>query len=331
MRHGVAAALYMSLQPLPEMVNAVPYWVNRHNSETSTIGTKRSAITKVGWTSLLCILATFPASGQVENATEVLAASGPAFQAAQLPERGSVASERSIQEIRAPRLIASEPLIDAEAEALPLLVPASRPEAAKDLVAVAPAASTETSTVAYDRIAALAAIPLSQPAASPAQTTGSAGKLAPWTAQLRLYAVDFWRQIGLVLALLTTLSLLILRIGERGRHSAQELVLEVAGLATVQAAAPSTEEIPLLKVTSQETEARPVSANSADRVVAREMEDGEPRAQRFTETPEPGARANTALSTVAVQSRTHPTLREAIEAIKADMRNTPAPKAVIEA
>lgn len=256
-----------------------------------------------------------------------MADSGSAVQAAQLPERGSVASERSIQEIRAPRLIASEPLIDAEAEALPLLVPASRQEATKDLAAVAPTGSTETSAVAYDRIAALAAIPLSQPAASPARTTGSAGKLAPWTAQLRSYAVDFWRQIGLALALLTTLSLLILRIGERGRHSAQELVLEVAGLATVHTATPSGDDIPLPK----ETVSRSPSADSADRVVAREMEDGEPGAGRFTESLEFGAPANIGLSPVAVQSRTHPTLREAIEAIKADMKNAPAPKAVIEA
>jgi hypothetical protein len=265
-----------------------------------------------------------------------MAAGGPAVQGQRPAGLHAAVPEISIQEIRAPRLIASEPRIDADAVALPLLLPASSPMPGEAVSKAPPTDPVETGPTAYDRITALAAIPLSQPGESISPSHGSSGKAAPWSAQLRGYAVDFWRQIGLGLALLTTILLLMLRIGERGRHAEQELVLEAApplSAPDAPAQVVADDPAPLPAVPAGET-SRAISP-PADWGMVPEDDDNRLRALLFAAGPAStgpsGSAAAPDPARIAPAARQHPRLRDAIEAVKADMATAPEPKAALSA
>jgi hypothetical protein len=148
--------------------------------------------------------------------------------------------------------------------------------------------------------------------------------------------VDFWRQIGLGLALLTTILLLMLRIGERGRHAEQELVLEAAmPLSAPDAPAPVVADGPAPFLAAPSAVASHAISPPADWGMVPEEDDNRLRALLFAAGPASigpsGSAAAPDAARIAPAARQHPRLRDAIEAVKADMATAPEPKAAISA
>lgn len=258
---------------------------------------------------LLCILATFPALGQVENAEDTRTAVATAPDA-RAPGNSWRLPESASQAIQAPRLVADDPAI-ADLPRVEMVERAAAtprrsigPAPAVGLVAPAQDAAApaqEGSASPYDRIAALSAVVPREPTARPpGPAPVTALEIASaWIADARAYLDVYWRQVGLVSAMLLTAGLLFWRLGERSRHDEQELVLEAS--APTDAVEISAEPLRF----EQEPDASDLPAMPAIRM-ASEMP------QALAEVPAPVIRP----------ARQHATLREAISAMKAEMEKS---------
>lgn len=173
---------------------------------------------------LFCILATFPALGQVENASDAMPAEFMPSGAVQSSDMALRARGPSGLEIRAPRLLASEP----RAERLSLLdfPGAGRAgEGGRSGLANVEERGPEPTHHAVgnpdplDRISALSAV--TPPPAAPPEQTGRMmdgfDSASDWAAIISEYLRTFWRQIGLVAAMALAAGLLFWRLGERSR------------------------------------------------------------------------------------------------------------------
>ena len=200
-------------------------------------------ILTVRFVPLLCVLVTCPAVGQVENALDERSPDVALADA----QRAPVGQPSPSSSIQPPRLQTSEmalaegprgglaiPMAQPQLSVRPQLVQLATPlgarqEAAPQTAAPAPL-PLQAQTSAYDRIAALSAVPLQQ---APGEAGGPrqsrlASAMNGVEAALETMR-PYGRQIGLVSALALTAGLLLWRLGERSRHSEQELVLGIAG------------------------------------------------------------------------------------------------------
>lgn len=125
-----------------------------------------------------------------------------------------------------------------------------------------------------------------------------------WLDQARDYGALYWRQIGLIASMLFTAGLLFWRLGERSRHADQEMVLTVkARLEEIEA------DEPVVFDSQPEPDVFDLPAEAAIHPPGVAQESGEP----FEDLP---------AQPVIRPARQHATLREAIEAMKADMART---------
>jgi hypothetical protein len=251
---------------------------------------------------LLCILATFPALGQVENAEDTRTAVATAPDA-RAPGNSWRLPESASQAIQAPRLVADDPSITdlprVEMVERAAVTPPRSIGAAPAVGRAAPAQEGNASP--YDRIAALSAVVPREPTArppGPAPVTALEVASA-WIADARAYLDVYWRQVGLVSAMLLTAGLLFWRLGERSRHDEQELVLEAS--APTDAVEISAEPLRF----EQEPDASDLPAMPAIRMAS--------------EMPQALAEAS---APVIRPARQHATLREAISAMKAEMEKS---------
>lgn len=186
---------------------------------------------------LLCILATFPAVGQVENAAD-----GNSGDRAQLPERR--APDQPVQAVGQLRLVASAP--DLKATSLTLATPAQAIApvhfAAASSAGPAPAVASGSATanaqadatdedhaagqLAAQRIAALSAVPLTPPPARDPGPMSAMETASSWMEIASTFLRAHWRQAGFAGALAIAACLLFWRLGERSRHADQLLVLD---------------------------------------------------------------------------------------------------------
>jgi hypothetical protein len=163
------------------------------------------------------------------------------------PQRGM--PEQSVQAIRAPRLVASEPRIEATNLQLTDQTDVAGPTAgASAPVTPAPVRQARAEAPdplrAYDRIAALSAVPDTPP---PAPAQGRQGMTALATAQTWLAAAAdglrlYWQQIGLAVAITLGAGMLFWRLGERSRHAEQEMI-EARGRGDIAGQAPDAASV----------------------------------------------------------------------------------------
>lgn len=154
--------------------------------------------------------------------------------------RASGPARPASQAIQAPRLLASDPRIDnlphvelAERAPVPRAAAAAGPVAPPRKpvgveLRVQPAPASAPAASPYDRIAALSAVPVGDPPPTRQVQAMTAIEMAQSWGDIALdYVRAYWRQIGLVSAMVLAAGLLFWRLGERSRHAEQELVLTV--------------------------------------------------------------------------------------------------------
>ncbi len=176
---------------------------------------------------LVCILATFPALGQVENAVDGNSVQVDALQALPVGDTFVRAPEPVQQSLRFPRLVASEPMVQPVAVA-GLAVPPSAPPSTRKPAPVLPAATVglavlvpttaPTPAVSPPRVAALAAVPLAAPPAPGAAGMSGLDFLQAWWELTLDYVTGPGRQVIVVAAMALAAALLFWRLGGRSRH-----------------------------------------------------------------------------------------------------------------
>lgn len=259
----------------------------------------RSPIHTLRFVPIICILATFPALGQVENAADDRFTQAASLDAARASSSLAPADSADIAppEIRAPRLAPAAPR-------LPTVLPVIRVAQASR---AAPTPQPVVVPTAYDRIAALSAVPLTQPPIRAEPPKGGVVNEAlatatAWAAVAQTYLHAYWREVGLIAAMVILSGLLFWRLGERSRHADQELVLDFDAMPLVDG------------VVGRPVEELLVPAAPVDRVVLIEPEiepDGLP-------LPAPAAAAEAFVLEETRSQHRFNTLHDAIAAMKAD-------------
>lgn len=319
----------------------------------------KSAIHILRFLPLVCILATFPVLGQVENATDT----ETEHVAAPVESRSSGEPARGGDPlggaIRFPRLVAS----DARVDGLPDIMLAGPAERVAVAAPAARVAAVQAEPVELAEVAALPAVSAEQRivalAAVPAVPAGAGGEavtpadLAGWTEPLLAFLRASWREIGLVTALVVASGLLFWRLGERSRHVDQELVLDFeAGDGDAAGEETSVQEVPAAGEAVGEAEtgtdadlgadagsglaARPVA--TADRDTAEPATVDGPPVDADADGDAPLIAAPAAMGDAGElllddplagpappPRRIYPTLHEAIAAMRADMAGTSRP------
>ncbi len=134
-----------------------------------------------------------------------------------------------------------------------------------------------------------------------------------WAGVGQAYLNAYWREVGLIAAMVILAGLLFWRLGERSRHADQELVLDF-------------DAMPLVDEVAEQSFDQPLAPAPLDRIVAIEPEI-EPDGLAL---PVPGAAVAALVLEDARPQRHFSTLHDAIAAMKADASpGDPARKSAI--